>query len=139
MAILFSIASYATYIALFKAVVGGDVLKLTWGETYEINMAGVAATLLFSAGGAGGVALTYWALRKAGMGRREVARRMIAFVGLHYAFYPLALIVFGLLLRTGVLNGENSVELTIIPAAVAGILLVVGVLITLIPADVEGG
>jgi uncharacterized protein (TIRG00374 family) len=136
-AVLFSIASYATYIALFKAVVGGDDLKLTWGETYEINMAGVAATLLFSAGGAGGVALTYWALRKAGMNRREVARRMIAFVGLHYAFYPLALIIFGLLLRTGVLNGDNSVELTIIPAAVAGVMLVFGVLITLIPADVE--
>jgi uncharacterized protein (TIRG00374 family) len=136
-AILFSIASYATYIALFKAVVGGDVLRLTWGETYEINMAGVAATLLFSAGGAGGVALTYWALRKAGMKRREVARRMIAFVGLHYAFYPFALIVFGLLLRTGVLNGDNSVELTIIPAAVAGMILVIGVLVTLIPSDVE--
>ncbi|HEY2055076.1 MAG TPA: lysylphosphatidylglycerol synthase transmembrane domain-containing protein [Solirubrobacterales bacterium] len=137
-AVLFSIASYATYIALFKAVVGGDVLRLTWGETYQINMAGVAATLLFSAGGAGGVALTYWSLRKAGMRRREVARRMIAFVSLHYAFYPLALIVFGLLLRTGVVNGENSVELTIIPAAIAGIMLALGVLITLIPADVEG-
>ena len=102
-----SIASYATYIALFKAVVGGDALKLSWGETYEINMAGVAATLLFSAGGAGGVALTYWALRKAGMERRDVARRMIAFVSLHYAFYPFALIVFGLLLRTGVLHGSR--------------------------------
>jgi uncharacterized protein (TIRG00374 family) len=136
-AVLFSIASYATYIALFKAVVGGEDLKLTWSETYEINMAGVAATLLFSAGGAGGVALTYWALRKAGMRRREVARRMIAFVTLHYAFYPLALIVFGLLLRTGVLNGADSVELTIIPAAVAGVLLVLGVLVTLIPHDVE--
>ena len=136
-AILFSIASYATYIALFKAVVGGDVLRLTWGETYQINMAGVAATLLFSAGGAGGVALTYWALRKAGMDRRDVARRMIAFVSLHYAFYPFALIVFGLLLRTGVLHGSNSVELTIIPAAVAGLLLAVGAAVTLIPSDVE--
>ncbi|MCW2978929.1 MAG: hypothetical protein JWO14_656 [Solirubrobacterales bacterium] len=136
-AIVFSIASYATYIALFKAVVGGDALKLSWGETYEINMAGVAATLLFSAGGAGGVALTYWALRKAGMDRRDVARRMIAFVSLHYAFYPFALIVFGLLLRTGVLNGSNSVELTIIPAAVAGLLLVIGAAVTLIPSDVE--
>jgi uncharacterized protein (TIRG00374 family) len=136
-AVLFSIASYATYIALFKAVVGGDVLKLTWLETYEINMAGVAAALLFSAGGAGGVALTWWALKKAGMERRDVARRMVAFISLHYAFYPLALIVFGLLLRTGVVHGENSVELTIIPAAVAGILLVIGALITLIPADVE--
>jgi putative heme transporter len=136
-AIVFSIASYATYIALFKAVVGGDTLKLTWGETYEINMAGVAATLLFSAGGAGGVALTYWALRKAGMRRRDVARRMVAFISLHYAFYPFALITFGLLLRTEVLHGASSVELTIIPAAVAGVLLVVGAAITLIPTDLE--
>ena len=98
-------------------------------------MAGVAATLLFSAGGAGGIALTYWALRKAGMGRRDVARRMVAFLTLHYAFYPIALIVFGVLLRTGVLNGEDSVELTIVPAGVAGLLLVVGVLVALIPPD----
>jgi uncharacterized protein (TIRG00374 family) len=136
-AILFSIASYATYIALFKAVVGGDALKLTWGETYQINMAGVAAALLFSAGGAGGVALTWWALKKAGMQRRDIARRMVAFISLHYAFYPLALIVFGLLLRTGVVNGENSVELTIIPAAIGGILLAAGAAITLIPSDLE--
>ena len=66
-AIGFCVASFGTYIALFKAVVGGDALRLTWDETYEINMAGVAATLLFSAAGAGGIILTYWALRKAGM------------------------------------------------------------------------
>jgi uncharacterized protein (TIRG00374 family) len=134
-AIGFNVLAYATYIALFKAVVGGDALRLTWGETYEINMAGVAGTLLFSAGGAGGIAVTYGALRKAGMQRRDVARRMVAFVTLHYAFYPIALIVFGILLRTGVLNGEDSVELTIIPAAVAGLLLILGVLVTLIPPD----
>jgi uncharacterized protein (TIRG00374 family) len=136
-AIGFNVLAYATYIALFKAVVGGDALRLRWAETYEINMAGVAATLLFSAGGAGGIALTYWALRKAGMARRDVARRMVAFISLHYAFYPLALILFGVLLRTGVLSGKASVELTIIPAAVAGVLIVIGVLIALIPTDVE--
>ncbi len=136
-AIGFNVVAYATYIALFKAVVGGDALRLTWMETYEINMAGVAATLIFSAGGAGGVALTYWALRKAGMGRRDVARRMVAFISLHYAFYPIALILFGILLRTGVLNGKGSVELTIIPAGIAGLLLILGALIAFIPRDLE--
>ncbi len=136
-AIGFNVVAFATYIALFKAVVGGRALRLTWLETYEINMAGVAATLLFSAGGAGGIALTYWSLRKAGMRRRDVARRMVAFISLHYAFYPIALIICGILLRTGVVNGANDVELTIIPAAVAGLLLVLGLLIALIPADVE--
>jgi len=136
-AIGLNVLAYATYIALFKAVVGGDALRLSWTETYEINMAGVAATLLFSAGGAGGVALTYWALRKAGMARRDVGRRMVAFISLHYAFYPIALIVCGLLLRTGLVNGKDSVELTIVPAAVAGLLIVIGFLIALIPPDVE--
>jgi uncharacterized protein (TIRG00374 family) len=136
-AIGINVFAYATYIALFKAVVGGDALRLRWRETYEINMAGVAGTLLFSAGGAGGVAVTYWALRKAGMARRDVARRMVAFVTLHYAFYPIALIVFGVLLRTGVLSGKSSVELTIVPAGVAGVLIIIGILITLIPADAE--
>lgn len=135
-AVLFNVGAYVTYIALFKAVVGGDALRLSWLETYEINLAGVAATRLFSAGGAGGIALTYWALRKAGMGRRDVGRRMVAFLGLQYAFYPLAVILFGVLLRTGVLEGENSVELTIVPAAIAGLVLVLGLLIAFIPADV---
>jgi uncharacterized membrane protein YbhN (UPF0104 family) len=136
-AIGFNVVAYGTYIALFKAVVGGDALRLRWQETYEINMAGVAATLLFSAGGAGGIALTYWALRKAGMRRRDVARRMVAFITLHYAFYPIALIVCGVLLRTGVVNGEDAVELTIIPAGVAGLLIVAGILIARIPPDLE--
>ena len=136
-AIGFNVLAFGTYVALFKAVVGGRALRLTWGETYEINMAGLAATLLFSAGGAGGIALTYWSLRKAGMVRRDVARRMVAFLTLHYAFYPVALIVFGVLLRTGVLNGADDVELTIVPAAVAGVLLALGLLVALIPSDLE--
>jgi len=134
-AIALNLAAFATYIALFKAVVGGDALRLTWPETYEINMAGLAATLLFSAAGAGGIVLTFWALRKAGMRRHDAARRMVAFLTLHYAFYPLALILFGVLLRTGVLNGDHGVELTIVPAAVAGLLLVLGLLLALIPSD----
>lgn len=134
-AIGFNVAAIATYVALFKAVVGGDVLPLRWKETYEINMAGLAATRLFSAGGAGGIVLSFWALRKAGMRRHEVARRMVAFLALQYVFYPVALIVCGVLLRTGVVPGKGSVELTIVPAGVAGLLLVTGMLVALIPPD----
>jgi uncharacterized protein (TIRG00374 family) len=136
-AIGFEVAAVGAYIALFKTVVGGEALRLTWPETYEINMAGVAATRIFSAAGAGGIALTYWALRKAGMARHDVARRMVAFLTLQYVFYPVALIVFGVLLRTEVLPGKHSVELTVIPAGVAGLLLVFGVLVALIPPDLS--
>ena len=59
-------------------------------ESYQITMAGLAATRLFAAGGAGGIALTAWALRRAGMararGRRPDARvPRAALRGLHAA------------------------------------------------------
>ena len=136
-AVAFEVLAFGTYIALFRGVVGGDILPLSWREAYEINMAGLAATRLFSAGGAGGIALTYWALRKAGMERRESATRMVAFLALQYIWYPIALIVFGVLLRTGVLSGSSDVGVTIVPAAIAGIVLVIGIVVALIPQDFE--
>jgi uncharacterized protein (TIRG00374 family) len=133
----FGVAMFGTYVALFRGVVGGDVLPLTWREAYEINMAAFAATRLFSAGGAGGIVLTYWALRKAGMDTRRSTQRMVMFLALQYAFYPLCVIVFGVLLRTGVLEGKASVEVTIIPAAIAGVIVLLGLLVALIPKDLE--
>ncbi len=137
-ALIFGILAFVFYIVLFRGVVGGDTFPITLGEAYQINMAGFAAKLLFSAGGAGGVVLTYWALRQGGMGRRETATRMVTFLSLSYIFYPLALIIFGVLLRTGVLSGSTAVSLTVIPAAVAGLLIIVGVLVALMPRDAEG-
>jgi uncharacterized protein (TIRG00374 family) len=117
--------------------VGENVLSLKWGEAYEISMASFAASRLFSGGGAGGIVVTYWALRKAGMERRQAATRMVAFLVMLYSIYLVALVVFGVLLRAGVLPGASPPGLTIAPAAVAGILIVILGLMALIPADVE--
>ena len=68
-ALAFNVLAFFSYVALFRGVVGERVLHLEWRESYQITMAGLAATRLFSAGGAGGIVLTYWALRKAGMPR----------------------------------------------------------------------
>jgi uncharacterized protein (TIRG00374 family) len=136
-AIGFCVLSFITYIALFRAVVGGESFPLSWQEAYEINMAGFAATLLFSAGGAGGVVLTYWALRQGGMERRDVGTRMVAFIVLHYLFYPLAILVFGILLGLGVLNGSTEVSLTFVPAGIALVVMLLGGALALVPADIE--
>ena len=106
---------FAAYVALFRGVVGEKVIHLEWSESYQITMAGLAATRLFSAGGAGGILLTYWALRKAGMERRQSVCRMIAFLVVLYSVYLLALVVFGVLLRTGVLSGEAPLSGTVDP------------------------
>ena len=136
-ALAFNLLAFASYVALFRGVVGERVLHLEWRESYQITMAGLAATRLFSAGGAGGIVLTYWALRKAGMSRRESACRMVAFLALLYAVYMLALVIDGILLRTGIFNGASPAGLTIVPAALAGAVMVLFLLVALIPEDIE--
>jgi len=132
----FTVLMFFSYVALFRGVVG-ERTRLNWMESYEITMAGLAATRLFSAGGAGGIVLTYWALRKAGMPRRESANRMLAFLVLLYGVYLLTVVVAGILLRTGVLSGPAPPGLTVVPAAIAGGLIVVLALVTLVPSDFE--
>ena len=131
------VVMFAAYVALFRGVVGEKVIHLEWGESYQITMAGLAATRLFSAGGAGGILLTYWALRKAGMERRQAVSRMVAFLVVLYSVYLAALVIFGVLLRTGVLSGDAPLSGTVIPAALAGLAIVIGLLIALLPDDFE--
>jgi uncharacterized protein (TIRG00374 family) len=136
-ALAFNILAFGAYVALFRGVVGEKVIHLTVGESYQITMAGLAATRLFSAGGAGGILLTYWALRNAGMERRQSVCRMIAFLVLLYSVYLFALVIFGVLLRVGVLPGDAPVSVTIVPAAIAGVALLLVLLLALVPQDFE--
>ena len=142
-AMLFMVASFLAYAALFRGILGGRdehagiYDKLDLSASYKITMAARAATTLFSAAGAGGIALTYWALRRAGMERRRAACRMVAFLVLLYTVYAAALIVFGVLLRTEVLNGDHPVGGTIVPAAIAVVCFLVTGLIALIPGDID--
>jgi uncharacterized membrane protein YbhN (UPF0104 family) len=139
----FNLLSFAAYIALFNGVVGGRRAppavreRLDWKASYEITLAGLAATRLFSAGGAGGIALTYWALRRAGMPRRETARRMVAFLVLLYTIYLGALVICGIFLRIGLFPGPSPVGMTIVPAGIAGAGLIGLFLVSLIPRDFE--
>ncbi len=141
-AVAFNVAAFASYVALFRGILGGageSEIKRRLGPaaSYQITMAGLAATRIFSAAGAGGIVLTYWALRKAGMGRRRSACRMVAFLALTYSVYLVSLVIFGVLLRTGVLPGDNPVGGTIVPAGIAFAAIVILGLIALIPGDFE--
>jgi uncharacterized protein (TIRG00374 family) len=139
----FNLLSFAAYIALFRGILGGAGVsprvreRLDWRTSYQITLAGLAATRLFSAGGAGGVALTYWALRRGGMRARQAASRMVAFLVLLYTIYLGALVVCGIFLRVGLFPGPSPVSMTIVPAALAGVALAILLLISLIPSDFE--
>lgn len=71
-AALFEVGSYAGYVALFRGVFAGPASRLGWRDSYDVTMAGVAATRLLATAGLGGIALTGWALSRSGMGRRDL-------------------------------------------------------------------
>jgi uncharacterized membrane protein YbhN (UPF0104 family) len=120
LALVFEVLSFLGHIVLFSAVAqdGGSRIGL-WAST-QINLAGHAATRLFASAGAGGIALTAWAMRRSGMERSDVASRMTTFLVLLYGVYMGGLVVGGIGLYTGLLPGGGSFAITIVPAVFGG-------------------
>jgi putative heme transporter len=136
-AALFEVLSFGGYIVLFRTVFVRGYDRIDWTVSYQITMAALAATRLFATAGAGGVVLTAWALRRAGMGRRLVACRMIAFIVLLYAVFMASLVIFGLGLRVGIFPGEAPFAVTVIPAIFGATVIVMALGMAFLPADFE--
>jgi uncharacterized membrane protein YbhN (UPF0104 family) len=134
---LLELLSFGGYVVLFRAVFVRGESRIGWKQSYEITMAGLAATRVFAAAGAGGVALTAWALRRSGMEPRLVACRMVAFVVLLYVIYAGSLLIDGIGLGTGLFPGGGSFAITFVPAIVAVLLFGVAGAVAALPGDVE--
>jgi putative heme transporter len=135
--VLLELLSFAGYVALFRAVFVRGHGRIGWPESYEITMAGLVATRLFAAAGAGGIALTAWALRRSGMEPRLVACRMVAFTVLLYVVYAGSLLIDGIGLGTGLFPGGGSFAITFVPAIVAALLLGLAGAVAALPGDFE--
>jgi uncharacterized protein (TIRG00374 family) len=129
--------SFGCYIALFRAVFVRGKSRIGWRESYQITMAGLAATRLFAAAGAGGIALTAWALRRSGMRPRTVACRMVAFLVLLYGVYMATFVIVGLGLYFGIFAGPAPFAATVIPAIFGGVVIIVFGAMALVPGDLE--
>jgi uncharacterized protein (TIRG00374 family) len=137
LAVLFTVLSFAGYVLLFRYVYVDGGARIGLRESYQVTMASLAATRVFAAGGAGGIALTAWAMRRAGMERRTVADRTIVFLVLTYAVYMAAMLLFGVGLRLGLLPGPAPFGLTVVPAVFAGVAIALTLLIALTPTDLQ--
>src|SRR5204862_1689492 len=100
--------SFLGHIILFRTVFLDSNSRVDFAASYEITMAGHAATRVFGAAGAGGIAVTVWALRRAGLAARTIASRMAGFLVLLYSFYAITVAAVGIGLWTGVLPGGGS-------------------------------
>ncbi len=149
LAAVLEVCSFFGYVWLFRGVFvrgqskrsaapgGGASARIDWRESYQITMAGLAATRLFAAAGAGGIALTAWALRRSGMARRTVAARLIAFTVILYAVYMIALVIDGVGLYLGVIPGGGSFAITIVPAIFGAAVIGLFLGLSTLPGDVD--
>ena len=114
--------SYGAYVFTLPPGVRAPGSPIGWRESYDISLAGVAASRLLATAGAGGIALSAWALLHSGMRRRAVAseRHRPFYVGAlrHLHGRPSSSRALGL--RTGVLPGPAPFAITVVPALFAG-------------------
>jgi len=115
---LAEVGSCAGYVLVFRSTFCS---QMSWGLSYDIAMAELAANTLLPAGGAGGLALGVWALRQAGMPTGRIARRTVAFFVVTSAANFFALVLVGLGVFAGILSGRDSAVLTLVPAMITAL------------------
>jgi uncharacterized membrane protein YbhN (UPF0104 family) len=124
-AALLELGSVVSYVVAFRGVF---CRRLPWGFSAQIALAEQAANVLLPAGGAGGLALGAWALRRGGMPVAHIARRSVAFFVLTSSVNFFLAVIAGVCLALGVLPGDAPLALALVPAAlaaatIAGVLL----------------
>ena len=115
-AVLLELASCASYVFVFRGVFCD---RMSWRTSTEIGLSELAANSLLSVGGAGGLALGAWILRRGGLPRAFIAQRTVAFFLLTSLANVGFLALGGIGLATGILHGEPVFLLGLLPALAA--------------------
>ena len=121
----FELLSFVGYVALLWLVAGRATRRIDARRAVEVTLGGAAATRLLPTAGAGGAALTLWALRRTGMGGREAARTLLTFLVLLYAVFLGAIATSGSAIALGVSEARGPATLSALPAAAATLAMVV--------------
>ena len=118
LAAVLELGSCAGYVVAFRGVF---CRRMSWRTSTEIGLSELAANSVFSIGGAGGLALGAWILRRGGLAADFIARRTVAFFLLTSLANVSFLAIGGLALAAGLLSGSQGVLLGLIPAVVAAL------------------
>src|SRR3954471_24123835 len=122
LAALLQLGSSGAFVVVFRAVF---CRRMSWRTSTEIGLAELGANSLVSVGGAGGLALGAWILRRGGprggLPTAYIARRTVAFFLLTSLANVSFLVLGGLALGTGLLHGAPEHLLGLIPAAAGAV------------------
>jgi uncharacterized membrane protein YbhN (UPF0104 family) len=134
---VFEVASIAGYVLLLHRVVSGASPRLALRDSYDISLAGTAATRLLPTAGLGGAAVTVWALRAHGVRTQELAERLLAFLLLLYSVFIGALAVSGALIATGAVSTMHGRALGLLGVGLAVAITAAALTVVSAPAPVE--
>jgi uncharacterized membrane protein YbhN (UPF0104 family) len=118
-AVALEASSVVSYVALLHRVVAQANTRLRVKDSYDMTLAGAAATRLVPTAGLGGAAVTVWALRARGVRAREITGRLLAFLVLLYSVYMVALLAAGVAVAFGWVPVPHGWTLGILGAAIA--------------------
>jgi uncharacterized membrane protein YbhN (UPF0104 family) len=113
--------SYLGYAWNMAAVSAADGVVLGVRRSLLITLAGTAATRLVAAGGAGGIAVTTWALSRAGHGNKNAAKQVSQHLVATYGVFLSMVIVVGTALA---IAGADPL-LSAVPAVIAALCVAV--------------
>ena len=116
------VLSGLSYVAAFRSVF---CRGMRWRVSTQIGLSELGANAVLPTGGAGGLALGAWALRRGGMDGGHIARRSVAFFLLTSLPNVLGVAIIGFGLAAGVFAGRASLALTLVPALVATAAIVI--------------
>ena len=124
-AVGFEILSFSGYIGLLWLVGERATPRMNLRASAQVTLAGAAVTRLLPTGGAGGVALTLWALRRTGLEPKQATRTLLTFLVLLYAVFLLSIAVAGGLIAVG-LAGASTGHVALAAGASLGATLAMG-------------
>jgi uncharacterized membrane protein YbhN (UPF0104 family) len=128
-AAVFELLSFTGYIALLWLVARRATARMGLRASTQMTLGGAAATRLLPAGGLGGIAMTIWALRRAGLSTRDATQTLLAFLVVLYSVFLAMIVVAGGLLALGLSGGDGPLVLSAVPATAAGLTIVTGLLL----------
>jgi uncharacterized membrane protein YbhN (UPF0104 family) len=135
-AVLLEAGSVAGYVLLLHRVVARASCKLRLKDSYDITLAGAAATRLLPTAGLGGAAVTVWALRARGVRASELSERLLAFLLLLYGVYMAALLLAGAAVASGAVAVTSGRDLGALGGALAVAVAGAVLLLLVAPAPV---
>jgi uncharacterized membrane protein YbhN (UPF0104 family) len=112
-AMALEIASCLACVVVFRGVF---CRRLPWRLSYDVALAAQGTNVLLPSGGAGGLAVAAWALRRTGMPAERIGRRTVAFYLLTSVVNFATAAVAGALLALGILAGGGALAFTAGPA-----------------------